>query len=326
MADKSSLSNKEKDISPEELVKEKSALYLERFEKHAFVLGEPCVDAQQYEAVITRLNNMIEKGLSYTEYRAGFGSANIEMLLGVLEQYGKDGCNTGAFAYRTALSTLHTYVEKNKEHGLEDLQLQERLDALEGEPNQLGGSLSFTPLSAAEVQSLDYKQFAANRHSMRHFSGTPVEIPVLERAIALAQHTPSASNKQGWRCLIISDKAVLSEVLKNQNGNEGFGHEFDKLLVVLADLRYYYRDKELFQAYVDGGMYAQSILNALHYEHVATVPLNACLQKEQEENVRNILKLDDAEILILFIGVGNYPEVCQTARSERRPVHEVQVI
>ncbi len=326
MADKSSLLNKEKDTSLEELIKEKSTLYLERFEKHAFVLGEPCVDAQQYEAVITRLNNMIEKGLSYTEYRAGFGSANIEMLLGVLEQYEKDGCDTGAFSYQTALSTLHTYVGKNKEHGLEDPQLQERIDALAGEPNQLGGSLSFTPLSAEEVQSLDYKQFAASRHSMRHFSGTPVDIAVLKQAIALAQHTPSASNKQGWRCLIISDKAVLSEVLKNQNGNEGFGHEFDKLLVVLADLRYYYRDKELFQAYVDGGMYAQSILNALYYEHVATVPLNACLKKEQEENVRNILKLDDAEILILFIGVGNYPEVCRTARSERRPLHEIQVI
>ena len=39
---------------------------------------------------------------------------------------------------------------------------------------------------------------------------------------------------------------------------------------------------------------------------------------KQDENVRKLLKLDPAEVLIMFIGIGNYPDECQTTRSERK--------
>lgn len=58
---------------------------------------------------------------------------------------------------------------------------------------------------------------------------------------------------------------------------------------------------------------------SLYYERIASVPLSASLTKEQEENVRKLLKLDPAEVLIMFIGIGNYPDECQTTRSERKP-------
>lgn len=154
---------------------------------------------------------------------------------------------------------------------------------------------------------------------MRHFSSEPVDLRLVEEAVALAQHTPSACNRQGWRTIIVQDKAVLEKVLANQNGNRGFGQEFDKVLLVVADIRYFNRDRELFQPYIDGGMYAQSILNALHYKHIASCPLSASLHEEQEENIRKILSLEDAEVPIIIIGIGNYPEgECQTTRSERR--------
>ena len=70
-------------------------------------------------------------------------------------------------------------------------------------------------------------------------------------------------------------------------------------------------------------MYAQSIINALHYYHIASVPLSASLKKNQEENIRRILALDDAEVLIMFIGIGNYPDDCKTTRSER---HEARYL
>jgi len=36
-------------------------------------------------------------------------------------------------------------------------------------------------------------------------------------------------------------------------------------------------------------------------------------------------KIDEAEVMILFIGLGNYPNECQTARSERRPA-DIKII
>ena len=65
-------------------------------------------------------------------------------------------------------------------------------------------------------------------------------------------------------------------------------------------------------------MYAQSVINALHYYHIASVPLSASLSINQEKRVRNIIGLENSEILIEFIGIGNYPEECKTTMSYRR--------
>ena len=190
----------------------------------------------------------------------------------------------------------------------------------------MGGVLEYSPLSSAELGLANYEELILSRHSMRHFSSEPVDIERVKKAITLAQHTPSACNRQGWRTIIISDKDTIGRVLENQNGNEGFGQEFDKLLLVVTDIRFFNKDREIFQPFIDGGMYAQSVLNALHYEHIAACPLSASLRREQEENVRRILSLAEAEMPIIFIGIGNYPEdKCQTTRSERK-TPDIQVI
>ena len=124
---------------------------------------------------------------------------------------------------------------------------------------------------------------------------------------------------------MISNKEIMQKVLNNQNGNEGFGNEFDKLILIVSDLRYFNRDRELFQAYIDGGMYAQSVLNSLHFQHIATVPLSASLSMKQEENIRKLLKLNGSEVLVMFIGIGNYPDECLTTMSTRRKPNIVHI-
>lgn len=291
--------------------------YYNKYQRFSFVDGS-CTDEKQFEASITRLYHTVEKGLSYLNYRPGFGKENVEALVRSLEQYSKQ-YSVDKFFYQTALSVLNEYVRKNAEYGVENKELSKRISALPGKKNEAGGAIKFVPLSSEELSKANYKELVETRHSIRHFSDKPVELERVENAVKLAQYTPSACNRQGWKTYIVNDKAVLREVLKNQNGNRGFGQEFDKLLVVVGDLRCFNRDREVFQVYIDGGMYAMRVLDSLYYERIASVPLSASLTKEQEENVRKLLKLDPAEVLIMFIGIGNYPDECQTTRSERKP-------
>ena len=297
--------------------------YLQVFQKYSFT-GTACIDEVQYEAVITRWYHTIEKGLAYLNYRAGFGVRNIESLMSALENYVADGYDIEAPFYKSALCVLHEYVSKNKAHGYEDENLEKRIAALPGTPNEMGGVFQFVPLSDDELKQTNYEDFTKSRHSIRHFSEERVDPDRVKKAIALAQYTPSACNRQGWKSRMISDKDTIRKVLENQNGNAGFGHEIDTLVLITADLRYFNRERELFQVYIDGGMYAQSVLNALHYNRLGTVPLSASLLKMQEDNIRKLLSMKDSEMFILFIGVGNYPEVCQTTRSDRKTV-EVEI-
>ena len=298
--------------------------YCSRYQKYAFDENGTLTAPEQFESCITRLYHTIEKGLAFPEFRAGFGMNNIQKLLHHMELYAKK-FDTTAFFYRTALSVLQAYIHKNVEYGYEDPELESRVEKLPGEPNDLGGVIPVRPLSLEKVQSLGYADFVKSRHSVRHFSEAPVDIERTKAAVALAQHTPSACNRQGWKARIVVDPELLSELIKNQNGNRGFGEEINQMIVVTGDLRYFNQDREQFQVFIDGGMYAQSIIQALHYEGIAMIPLSASLWNEQEQAVRRLLKIEEAEVLIMFIGVGNYVDECVTTRSERKPAQIIVI-
>lgn len=299
-------------------IKHRTNAYIERFIRFSFVEGQKCDNAQQYEAVITRLYHTIEKGLSYLNYRPGFGKDNVKRMIQYMQWYEDDGYSIEAFFYRTALSTLQEYISKNRAHDHNDQEIEECYKKLRGEHNVAGGIIAFDPLDKKQIQKLGFKDFLQNRHSIRHFSSLPVNMDDLKEAIELAQSTPSACNRQGWRTIILDSRDSISAFLKIHSGCRGFGDEFNKVLIVTTDLRYSNRSREIFQAYIDGGMYAQNLINALHYYHIATVPLSASLTLEQESELRTKLKLNEWDVPIVFIGIGNYPEKCQTTKSTRK--------
>lgn len=297
--------------------------YYKKFEENSFI-DCSCRTAEQFEASIIRLYHTIEKGLSYENYRAGFGKENVCNLLISLEQYSSKGFDTSAFFYETALSCLKEYLRKNKENGHEDSELELRVNKLPGKANKSGGTILVS--APVHPENLTYEQLVTMRHSIRHFSKEPVDGNLLQEAIKLAQYTPSACNRQGWKTRIVADKERIKTIIANQNGNRGFGQEFDKLLVVTSDLRAQQKSRELFQAFIDGGMYAESVLNCLYSKGIGSVPLSASLTAEQEKNIRKVVGMDDAEVFILFVGVGNYPKgEFLTTRSERKPI-KVEVI
>lgn len=297
--------------------------YYRRFVKHSFVDCK-CDSPIQFESSIIRLYHTIEKGLAYEDYRAGFGKENVRNLIISLEQYSSRGYDLTAFFYETALSCLNEYVKKNKEYGFEDLSLEKRISSLPGKANRCGGTIGVsTPVSP---EKLNYEELIKSRHSIRHFSKKSVDINELKEAIKLAQFTPSACNRQGWKTRIIEDKNIIRNILNNQNGNRGFGQEIDKLLVVTADLRAQQKNREIFEAFIDGGMYTENLLNCLFFKGIGSVPLSAALVPKQDSNVRGIIDIDEGEVLIAFIGVGYYPEgECLTTRSERKNI-DVEVI
>lgn len=287
-----------------------------RFCRYAF-RADCCNCREQYEGCITRLYHTLEKGLARPDCRPGFGRQNAEQLIYLMQQYAAS-YDTTAFFYRTALSVLYAYAQKNRELHAGAPALERLLDELPGSPNDQGGICCFAPPTQSALCGMNYEQLTRTRHSIRHFGTEKVSSEALTQALRLAQLTPSACNRQGWRTLIIETEDMKRIVLANQNGNRGFGEQLDKLLLITCDLRYFNRDRELHQPYIDGGMYAMSVLNSLYYHGIASIPLSAALTPAQEQNIRSALRLDDAEVLILLIGVGSYPDSCQTTRSARR--------
>jgi hypothetical protein len=73
--------------------------YRKRFEKYSFK-DTNCEDLSQFEACITKLYHSIEKGLSYPDYKPGFGRGNITALIDLLKRYIANGYDFNRHCYR----------------------------------------------------------------------------------------------------------------------------------------------------------------------------------------------------------------------------------
>lgn len=275
---------------------------------------------EQYEALITKTYHSIEKGLSYMKPRLGFGQDMITHLLKLLAEYNLKGFPLDTHCYETALSCLNSYVTYHEESGYDVSTLNEEIRRLPGNPNCLGGASVVSKKTIYQNLNKSFKEFSENRHSVRCFSSEPVEIETIIEAIQLSQNAPSACNRQGWKIHLVTSKDLIKLVLQNQNGNRGFGEMIDKLILISSDFRYFEKRRERFQAYIDGGIYAMNVLYSLHFYSLATVALSASLSDSQERNVKKILKMSNAEVPIMFIGIGNYCEEFKIANSTRRPI------
>ena len=63
-------------------------------------------------------------------------------------------------------------------------------------------------LARAEI----YYEFIRQRHSVRHFSGAPVDRAVIEACVRAAGTAPSGANHQPWHFACVSDPAVKREI------------------------------------------------------------------------------------------------------------------
>src|SRR5690606_10197493 len=122
-------------------------------------------------------------------------------------------------------------------------------------------------LSRAEVLAegkRDLRGFFASRHSIRSFDNDRIERSLIEEAVRMALFTPSACNRQPWRVYVVDDHKLLREVLNLQGGNRGFGDTVPCVLVVTGDLSATLHVGERYQPWLDGGMFAMSLVYAFH--------------------------------------------------------------
>ena len=64
-------------------------------------------------------------------------------------------------------------------------------------------------------------------------------------------------------------------------------------------------------------MYAMNLLYALHFNKIATCPLNWCKTPSDDLDLKTLINLPESEIIILLIACGNIPDKFKLANSKR---------
>lgn len=271
--------------------------------------------------------HVLEKGLSMPDRRFGFGLQNLKELCTLISLYNeKFGNNSNQIEY--AIQAIKEYKQIHEENGepiREDVgQSVDKVLSLF--PNiEDGLQPSMTDAEFYSASDKDFYSFSHGRHSCRHFDGAVSTEDVI-KAINLAQETaPSACNRQSVKVKLVTDKKLVSEFLSLQSGNRGFGHSFDKLIVLTTDMSYWNYVTNV-GGYVDGGIYLMNLLYALYYYKIGACTLNSYFVKKNDLKARNLLKMPDTEAFVAIIGIGKIKENVVLAKSGRKNTNEILTI
>jgi len=282
--------------------------------------------AAHLDAYITMNYHRLEKGLSFRHSRPRFGRATVDELISLLRLTERFGERQPA---RVAVSALASYREAHApEDRYEPLEtfLAERGSPRLEQEDALGGTKVVGREEVHAAALRDLRPFFASRHSVRDFDEREVDVDLIRRAVEMARFTPSVCNRQATRVHVLQTADAKRSALELQNGNRGFREQIDKVLVVTSDLRSFVSSGERYQSWIDGGMFAMSLVYALHSLGLGTCCLNWSVDWFTDRRLRKAIGLPPYERVIMLIAVGHLPERFKVARSARAPVDDLIVL
>lgn len=238
---------------------------------------------------ILRENHIIEKGMSMKNPKDGFGKDKVINLLNRLREYYITYYNEHDDFLEYPLSTIEEYIEYTHKNSIQDISTIENLfislkSQIKPFTTIKAGIKNVTRAEIEHAAQMDFESLLYSRHSIRYFISEPTK-EELEKALRLASRTPSACNRQGWKTYIYS-KNKCQEILHWQGGARGFEKDIPCCIIITASLNAFL-EYEIFQAYIDGGMYAQNLINSLHFVGIGSIPLSCGFHANKLKNSHN---------------------------------------
>lgn len=281
---------------------------------------------RKFKAMLIMDAHIVEKGLSLKDTRVGFGVPKIKKLLHDLALYEKQYKDHETLYF--VLSIVEAYLNFNLERGEINAEIKSMYDELksylkEGEeyPNLRGGVVQLRKNEILKYASIDYEGFVKSRHSIRQFTGEEIPIDKIKKALALAEYTPSACNRQPWRNYIFTKKENIIKILDIQTGARQFKDDVSCLILITSSANAF-AIREAHQHYVNGGLYAMNLMLSLHAMGLGSIPLNMGLPNDTLKKISSVCGLDVSDTPIMLIAVGQIPDQLEVAKSCRFPYSE----
>jgi len=277
-------------------------------------------------ADIIRKTHSIEKGLSLKNVRLGFGHAKQEELIKEIEFLESEELN-GYYieAIKMAVSSLNTYINFHNEKEYNDdfmLKLQNFVENHSKYIDSEYGGIKKLDLKELNFEIDKIEKFFLTRHSIRDFSHENINDEELKKAIMLAQTSPSACNRQGYR-IYVFEKDTSPEIAKWISGVGGFTEDLNRILIITAKTSSY-KENENYQYIVSASIFAAYLSLTLHlYGMGACIIQRPVIWNRTWEKLRKKYNIKEDEQIICMIGVGKLKDGVTVPISHRLDINEI---
>lgn len=279
-------------------------------------------DIEKMQYVILRENHVIEKGMSMRNPKKGFGQEKVKKLLEHLKKYNSLYGKENKDFLQYPLSTILSYIEYTEKEGvnIDDIKANFNNFSDSIQPIDLSIHAGIKKISKEEILNkcnINFESLLFSRHSIRYFSKTSPDRMLIIKALDLAQQTPSACNRQGWKTHVFEGEESI-KLMKWQGGCKGFEDELKHSILVTANLKAFLF-YETHQAYIDGGLYAMNLINALHSLGLGSIPLSCGFESWKLQQLKEF-DIPENEVPIVIIAFGHLLDEFNVAISTRKPI------
>ncbi|MFD6135463.1 polysaccharide pyruvyl transferase family protein [Isoptericola sp. NPDC060257] len=274
----------------------------------------------------------IEKGLSRSNFRAGFGRIAVPGLAKEMNSWLASGFSIDDPYLQSSAAVMKTYFERHAalQHDVSafrQLFSGAAQDLIDATRHHEGGVLPAEQTREIRLEADDSRGFldvVYGRRSVREFTDEPVSDADVSRAVQIAMQSPSVCNRQAARVHQFQDPEVIRSVLDIQGGFNGYEMP-PRLLLITADLDAFLFAPERNQPFVDGGLFMMSLLLGLTQVGLGSCSLNTAMGSAKDAAIRKIIDVPDNEVFISFVAVGHYDQQVLVPRSKRTRVEDVIV-
>lgn len=291
-------------------------------------------DRARAGALVSMACHGLEKGLSLPKPRPGFGRELAGALLWrtkrYMETFGHDHLS------HWAVQTLSAYCQFQRSTGEPVEEYERELDVLGPSLSSIRPDKSREPDDKPEAgaRTLDRQHvqqpwgwnpeaFFTSRHSVREFAPQDVDMNLVERAVRLAQCSPSACNRQSAHVWTVTERERIRGVLEIQGGARGFSEGIPLILVVTSDLGCWQSVGERYQGWIDGALFAMTLVWALHALGLVSCMLNWSKRWQTDRHLRRYLGIPGNHLVVVLIAAGYPPESFKVAASPRLPLGSI---
>jgi len=302
------------------------------YDTYTYARGSGLLRSHQPETLKTHILksfHRIEKGLALPAPKPGFGVDAVRQLLDDLAHYLPPGSSD--WVLRAAMQSLDEYVAFNQRHDVNVDWVEQGLArlraragaAVPASADSSGGTLQLSRASLHEAGKLPFERFVRSRHSVRQFAERAVDAALIEQAVEMARFSPSVCNRSAGHVYLVEGADKARELLALQNGNRGFGDTAGRILVITSRAEAFHTVGERYQGWIDGGLFAMSLIYALHSLGLGSCCLNWSVEPATDRALKRAAGIRPGDQVIMLLAVGHLPEMLTVARSARRPVEEV---
>jgi len=195
--------------------------------------------------------------------RPGFGEKKVFDLISELKRYNKKYPDSSIII--SPIAALKNYYDFNKKNGYRNHNVENEINELCSNIDLNGSNAGIKLIHKEDIlnkASIDFSSMVFSRHSIRHYKNEDVSTDIIERALKIANQSPSACNRQPW-CTYVFKSKKKDMLLNFQGGCRGFVESINTAIFVTSDLNCF-DINEIHQAYIDGGLYSMSLIYALH--------------------------------------------------------------